>query len=886
MLKKLSSAILLAILLLGFAAVLPGTRVAADSLPVFGVWPEQNIFYTNTTNVGDTFTVKLNMTGFTNVWGIEFKLSWDPNLINVTEYSITPPPTWTDIFTAKDELDRDNGVYWYSVVALDGTPFDGDHILAEFTFEILQAPPVKGSVSCALDIYDDIFGDTGGEPIDHETRDGWYEFIYVIRPPTLLVYPPEYTASAVGEEFDIEIYVKDMVAEWELYTANLHLSYDPALLNVVSVTEGPFMTSTGGTTTFDYTVDEVAGTVDITIEYTEVPPAYPEPEGTLAIVRFVAEYGEEGVLLSCPLDLEAELYDVNGLPIDISAIHDGLYKIYVPPPVPKPIFRVIPDVYEAREIGEVFTVEIHIEQVLTHWNITDASIYMTYDPSLLSLVDVTEGDFFSQFFDTAFTVDTSTPGEIYISIENTTEWKLDLEGNLMIPEGEGSFAFITFEAIAGELYPTELSCPLDLHDAIVLGFNEESGQFEDIGVPDLNLIDGLYKITCIPVLAVSPEVYEAKSVGEVFTINVVIRHLDERWQLWGAEFKLAYDTELLDVVDVEEGPFLASFGYRDPPTFKVISVDEEAGIVHVTVLLIDGAPIPPDLVYPHTEVGEEGVIASITFIATKGEPAVEYSCPLDLYDVVLGDINGEPVPSEDPIDGLYKIFFIGRQIDVYTQYPSPYGGQGPNNPSDPFAPQDLVCLTAHVTYNEWPVEGKLVTFTFETPGYPMGMVTAETDENGYATFCFRIPWPYDKESVLGIWKVTASVDIAQETVTDTITFKVGYIVELKSVTTDKDSYAHGETVEITIEAENIASTTRRVVFSIQVFDELNVPVASLSVETFIDPGTHTYTFSVVIPDWAYAGLATAVANAFTDWPEEGGVAYCPSVSTQFHILAE
>ncbi len=168
----------------------------------------------------------------------------------------------------------------------------------------------------------------------------------------------------------------------------------------------------------------------------------------------------------------------------------------------------------------------------------------------------------------------------------------------------------------------------------------------------------------------------------------------------------------------------------------------------------------------------------------------------------------------------------------------------------------------------------------------MGIVTAITDENGYATFCFRIPWPYDKESVLGLWTVTASVDIAQETVTDTITFKVGYIVEIKSVTTDKDSYAHGETVQFTIEAENIASTTRKVVFSVQVFDELNVPVASVSVETFIDPGVHTYILTVEIPQWAYAGLATATVNAFTDWPELGGVAYCPAVTAQFHILPE
>ncbi len=113
----------------------------------------------------------------------------------------------------------------------------------------------------------------------------------------------------------------------------------------------------------------------------------------------------------------------------------------------------------------------------------------------------------------------------------------------------------------------------------------------------------------------------------------------------------------------------------------------------------------------------------------------------------------------------------GGRIDVYTQYPYPHGGQGPNEPSDPFAPQDEVILFAFVTYNLWPVEGKFVAFKISDPtGETFDLVTAVTDKDGVASISFRIPRP--DQDVLGSWSVLGTVDIGDEVYTDTLTFEV------------------------------------------------------------------------------------------------------------------
>jgi len=112
-----------------------------------------------------------------------------------------------------------------------------------------------------------------------------------------------------------------------------------------------------------------------------------------------------------------------------------------------------------------------------------------------------------------------------------------------------------------------------------------------------------------------------------------------------------------------------------------------------------------------------------------------------------------------------------RDIDVYTQYPAPYGGQGRNMPSNPFRPMTQVLLYAYITYNSDPVAQKIVTFRIEHGEWDI-IRTSATNSSGMAWVKFTIPWPdTDPEArVLGIWNVTATVDIRDIVVVDELWF--------------------------------------------------------------------------------------------------------------------
>jgi PKD repeat protein len=107
-------------------------------------------------------------------------------------------------------------------------------------------------------------------------------------------------------------------------------------------------------------------------------------------------------------------------------------------------------------------------------------------------------------------------------------------------------------------------------------------------------------------------------------------------------------------------------------------------------------------------------------------------------------------------------------IDLYNQK----GGQGPNEPSENFAPREIVELTALLTYNGDPVEYKLVGFDVRNA---IGEVVLDrsdmTDANGLATINFTIRGECLPE-IFGTWTALAVASVAEQTVSDTLTFKV------------------------------------------------------------------------------------------------------------------
>jgi len=235
---------------------------------------------------------------------------------------------------------------------------------------------------------------------------------------------------------------------------------------------------------------------------------------------------------------------------------------------------------------------------------------------------------------------------------------------------------------------------------------------------------------------------------------------------------------------------------------------------------------------------------------------------------------------------LIKVLPATLKIDVYTQQPDPYSGKGPNQPSDAFAPQQKVILYAEVTYNYEPVEGKDVTFVVnDTINHWFVIGTNLTDEYGIATIDFLLP----TDPVFGTWYVLATVSVSESKANDTMTFQVGWLIELMKIETadqygnPKNSFTRAEDEHFNVVIKNIAFTTKAANLAVSISDESGQAIGAANLWIEVASGTQTFSliFNVKLPSWSYVGTATAYANAF----RTQGDPYCPQIFTTFYIAA-
>jgi PKD repeat protein len=227
---------------------------------------------------------------------------------------------------------------------------------------------------------------------------------------------------------------------------------------------------------------------------------------------------------------------------------------------------------------------------------------------------------------------------------------------------------------------------------------------------------------------------------------------------------------------------------------------------------------------------------------------------------------------------------MGPNIDLYADMWS----IGPNQEGDAHAPQELVCLYAKVTYNDDPVANKLVAFqVIDANGTDIIYRVDDTDENGIATVCFRIP----NKPAFGTWLAIATVDIAQVTKNDTMPFKVGWIIEILSIQLTDSlgnpllNITKTQTMWFTITLQNIAKSSRTATLTVTVYDDVGQPIGSIAIvdETFTPGESTKLNFALTVPSYAFVGRGKAFANALTALPADGGVPLCPEKSTEFAI---
>jgi hypothetical protein len=238
----------------------------------------------------------------------------------------------------------------------------------------------------------------------------------------------------------------------------------------------------------------------------------------------------------------------------------------------------------------------------------------------------------------------------------------------------------------------------------------------------------------------------------------------------------------------------------------------------------------------------------------------------------------------------------GRVIDLFTQK-APFDGRGINQSSDAFEPQELVILYANVTYNDYPVANKLVSFLVSAPPNPIQNITYpssnSTDQNGMAQVSFRIPWPSENPEtiVFGKWFAIATVDIAEQAVVDTLAFQVGWLIRITNITTLNDQlkpqtrFLRQETIVFNLTVENIAMTAKSGTITVGVQDVASHPIMHIqSANLVFQPGIIYLPISSQIPITATIGQASILAAAYTAPPENGGVLYSPAISSAFDII--
>jgi len=154
-----------------------------------------------------------------------------------------------------------------------------------------------------------------------------------------------------------------------------------------------------------------------------------------------------------------------------------------------------------------------------------------------------------------------------------------------------------------------------------------------------------------PLLKVEPAIYKAGRLNKTFTVNVTISNLSECWRVISLQFRLTYNSTLLECLNVTEGPFMEQAG----DTFFIYYIEEDPlyGANTITGIMI----IPNDAGQWNVFPNGSGTVATITFKTIYQERGLEkppLSCALTLIETMMLDDEGVEIPHSVE-QGYYEI---------------------------------------------------------------------------------------------------------------------------------------------------------------------------------------------------------------------------------------
>lgn len=263
------------------------------------------------------------------------------------------------------------------------------------------------------------------------------------------------------------------------------------------------------------------------------------------------------------------------------------------------VFSVSPDMNSVAP-GESFIIMVNIRNAE---NVYSWQFSLSWDPTILEIQDVQEGDFLNQrIFDTIFHNDVDNDaGDVLVLCV------LKGEPRSSSANGDGTLATVTFyvkddEYTALHLYNTEL---LD-YDIIELPHTSEDGVFQyHAGIPSLH-VD-------------LPSMVDPLTPGSTFNANITIVGAEN---LYSWMVCLSWDPTILNATNVQEGNFLSQ---NDSQATAFDVTYSEAGTVYVNGTLV-GEPI--------VTANGNGTLATVIFSVEQYGDTL-----LDLHNTTLLDNN-------------------------------------------------------------------------------------------------------------------------------------------------------------------------------------------------------------------------------------------------------
>ncbi|MBN1558872.1 T9SS type A sorting domain-containing protein [candidate division KSB1 bacterium] len=253
----------------------------------------------------------------------------------------------------------------------------------------------------------------------------------VLSKPALYMSPAAQQVD-VGTELNVAISLRDLpggTPENVMKSFSIIVDFNPALLEVMSLTEGTFLTAFGSTWAWSE-FDNIAGTAKFDDALLSTPFAY--GSGTLFTIRFRAKASGTVSFVYNKEDLRDGTNYPLAYDTETGTVFSGDAHLYIDP-----------DHTALGGPGEECTIAAKIRN---GFNIRGIKIILTFDPTRVELVSVTNGSFMRP------------PGYNTFASHSIAEGKVEYNESILTPanvgvQGEGTMFSVRFRALANGFTP-------------------------------------------------------------------------------------------------------------------------------------------------------------------------------------------------------------------------------------------------------------------------------------------------------------------------------------------------------------------------------------------------------------------------------------------------